>query len=990
MATLKEAIEYSKANPESVFATELRKRIEGGQMNQELEAEGLTQFLKPAEPALSTQLADRTIKIADEFAMRPARQVANTGQGGVDTALANAEALVRAGRAPFEVARELGGGVGDIFMAGLKKSGLDKPLGDAINTTIETTKKAYSAYNTLPEPVKASLSVLTHGHRPPSPVELQQAKEAYQGLTPEMKDTLSGILDTTNLIGLDFGLFGAGKMLSKTGTVAKDTATFTRNRATGLSTWAKNAVRGVDTNILDETLKTPEVSSYITSADRFGNVQEAVKQGFAPEDVKFLSTLAEQDKTAFQEMKQLADAGADNLRNKYAGKRPIDVVGDTILDPLRNIQRTNTNAGYAVDAEARKLVGQVVDATPVRTRALSLLENAGVTIKDGALDFTNSIFKKIPAVQRKIEKAFSDLPEGQVDGYDLHNFKKSIDEIVDFEKRSAGGLTGQATNILKLVRGEADAVLDSAFPAYNQANTAFKETRDVLDMADSLFGAKTDFFSSRANQRVSQGSRSLFNNTTKRNEMYDFLENLALTSKKYGIELKGNPVDQAIFAQVLEGIYGTPAITGLQGEVKKAVSTAVEFAQRPISRTVEAGINKLEKMQNINPEAKRKVLDSFIQKSTKTFDEIKEGLVPKRSPALEELQSRFTKYDEFTNPERTPLKDGQYAIFTAENPNAMALPDAENLVRNEKLIKELKADGYNPIPVTGHYGGNPEHSFIVVGMSPKKAMEYGTRFGQQSVLTKEGLIYRDGTVNPADTSKINFSSTQDDFFSEATIDGKKVKFSVPIDFDKKVPLEQVVKMPEGTEIQRIVEEVAPEAKKYIDDQAKKIARKEGALVAEAPLKSYQSLMRKLQTEKNGNLSEVSDIARNSIIFTKESSRNAILDKIKKLDGFVISREQTPDIFAGYNGFLNKVKAPNGHVSEIQVMSPEMFYMKMPVADSKRVLGEKLWNEIAKKTGKEAGLGHVFYERMRELDIYDPKQYAEYEQIWNKSFDYYQK
>lgn len=45
MATIKEAIEYSKVNPNSAFATELRKRIESGQMNTELEQAGLNQYV---------------------------------------------------------------------------------------------------------------------------------------------------------------------------------------------------------------------------------------------------------------------------------------------------------------------------------------------------------------------------------------------------------------------------------------------------------------------------------------------------------------------------------------------------------------------------------------------------------------------------------------------------------------------------------------------------------------------------------------------------------------------------------------------------------------------------------------------------------------------------------------------------------------------------------------------------------------------------------
>lgn len=45
MANIQEAIQYAKLNPNTEFATELRKRIESGQMNNELQSAGLTQYL---------------------------------------------------------------------------------------------------------------------------------------------------------------------------------------------------------------------------------------------------------------------------------------------------------------------------------------------------------------------------------------------------------------------------------------------------------------------------------------------------------------------------------------------------------------------------------------------------------------------------------------------------------------------------------------------------------------------------------------------------------------------------------------------------------------------------------------------------------------------------------------------------------------------------------------------------------------------------------
>lgn len=45
MANIQEAIQYAKNNPNTEFATELRRRIESGQMNNELQSAGLTQYM---------------------------------------------------------------------------------------------------------------------------------------------------------------------------------------------------------------------------------------------------------------------------------------------------------------------------------------------------------------------------------------------------------------------------------------------------------------------------------------------------------------------------------------------------------------------------------------------------------------------------------------------------------------------------------------------------------------------------------------------------------------------------------------------------------------------------------------------------------------------------------------------------------------------------------------------------------------------------------
>jgi len=422
----------------------------------------------------------------------------------------------------------------------------------------------------------------------------------------------------------------------------------------------KNLVSPADK--IADVASSPEVHPFIAkSPENAKVVTDAVKQGFEPRDIKFLSTISEADKKPMQEMFDLAENGAGDLRAQYAGKRPADVVGDSVLQPLRELQKVNSAAGEAVDSTARALAGTPVDASQVAKTAYTEFEKAGVRVMspeehlnataqallDGKkapsrFNYEKSAFKKTPAIQKQLDNALSDLPEGEMDAYDLHRFKKSIDQIVEFSKTSDKPMTRDAEAILKNIRHSADEVLDSNFANYNKANTDFRATRDVIDNAHEVMGAKTDFLDSKANMRVGQATRQLFNNATKRQDMFNFLQNLQETATKYGISTEKNPVDQALFAQVLESVYGTPAITGLQGEVGKAFRTGVRLLTDTKGTLVDKGIEAIEKLQGVSPEEKKRVLQMFLKTTEDIPKFFNSGAVPK---TVEELVANATAYD---------------------------------------------------------------------------------------------------------------------------------------------------------------------------------------------------------------------------------------------------------------------------------------------------------------------------------------------------------
>lgn len=458
-------------------------------------------------------------------------------------------------------------------------------------------------------------------------------KEKY----PEQAKDLEAVVNIASVIPVAKG----GQLVVKEGVnLAEDAFKATapiRDKTVGIVAKTKNKVKdtlmGGDSDRVANLASDPEIGAFVQSKPQ--NVQlinNAVKQGFEDKDIKFLATLNEADKPAIKEMTTLANLAEKDAR---VTKRPIDVVGDNGVAMLRKIQGLNATAGEAVDRTARELAGEAVDAKAVHETAIKALERAGVSVMDegeyqialanaiaqgdripSRFDFSASVFKKFPSLQKKLDNAFSDLPTGEMDAYELHKFKKSLDEFKDYEASGGKGLTTTIENLIGEVRHASDSVLDTKFSNYNLANTDFKATRELLDEAHAVVGKNTDFLTKNANLDFGQAMRSAFSNNKSRGRVLTFLENLDKVGKQYKIGddlTKMNILDQALYSQILEGVYGTPAVTGLAGEVGKAIKKTLDFADRPVGTTIDTVIEKVNKMQKITPEEKKKLLEQFIQ-----------------------------------------------------------------------------------------------------------------------------------------------------------------------------------------------------------------------------------------------------------------------------------------------------------------------------------------------------------------------------------------
>ena len=158
----------------------------------------------------------------------------------------------------------------------------------------------------------------------------------------------------------------------------------------------------------------------------------------------------------------------------------------------------------------------------------------------------------------------------------------------------------------------------------------------------------------------------------------------------------------------------------------------------------------------------------------------------------ENVMTQHAAVEDFT-PGRVKdvLQKENWTILTAENPNAQQLSPDENAARMAQLKAALDARGLQYTEVKGKYGSE-ENSLLITGVTPEQASEIGKQFGQESVLTRHGLIYQDNTVNPA-TGITEHTTLPDDFYSVVPSTG--AAFSVDLNFDERVPLNMLQQDP---------------------------------------------------------------------------------------------------------------------------------------------------------------------------------------------------
>lgn len=187
-------------------------------------------------------------------------------------------------------------------------------------------------------------------------------------------------------------------------------------------------------------------------------------------------------------------------------------------------------------------------------------------------------------------------------------------------------------------------------------------------------------------------------------------------------------------------------------------------------------------------------------------------LFDKRTPSRV-IDSRYglptdqiaTPEDFKTNPQEAFKKAGWAVVTGTQEAQGPAL-SAENVAANQKLRERLTRDGVQFEPVSGAYKGEPQGESFLIFAPEDYAMRIGKAFKQESVLTKDGLLYGDGRVTPVNPAGNVFgeAAKTQDFFS--TLPGGEA-FSLGLDFNNSFDRNAVLVHPDDVQLEP--DELAP-------------------------------------------------------------------------------------------------------------------------------------------------------------------------------------
>jgi hypothetical protein len=351
-------------------------------------------------------------------------------------------------------------------------------------------------------------------------------------------------------------------------------------------------------------------------------VNEALKQGWKDGTLSTIKAATEKDRQAMSKMLNIFKMGEKSERFR-ATTRPADILGDTVESRISFLTKANKEAGNEINKVANsQLRGKRVNFDPAINTFIEDLGALGVRVEVDSNGVAKAILQGSDIqgdrqAQRVLNAVLERLSTVKPpDAYGIHTAKRFIDTQVDYGKRNlANPLTAQAERTLKNLRRNLNQTLGDTFPDYKAANAKYSDTVSTLDDLQKAAGTQINFESPNADKALGVAMRKLTSNYGTRANLIDALDQANQTATKYGMKIEDDVINQLIFVNELDRMFGAQAQTSLKGQVAEAMQTGVDIARGGgARRALELLAEGAENLRGINKENAVKAMEELLKR----------------------------------------------------------------------------------------------------------------------------------------------------------------------------------------------------------------------------------------------------------------------------------------------------------------------------------------------------------------------------------------
>jgi len=351
----------------------------------------------------------------------------------------------------------------------------------------------------------------------------------------------------------------------------------------------------------------------------------AIKQGWKDGTIASIKAASDADRQAMTKMLNIFKMG-EKREAFRALNRPADILGDTVQSRVDFLANSNQQAGKAIDRIAQtRLRGQPVDYDPAVNTFLDDLGSIGVKVEMdqnglAKVNLQGSRIEGDTGAERLLNIVLKRLSKTDApDALGVHDAKRFIDTQVNYGKKNlANPLTAEAEKVVKNLRRNLNESLGEKFPVYKAANEKYSDTITALDDLQKAAGTQIDFDSPNANKALGTAMRKLTSNYGTRANLIDSLDQANKVAGKYGMKLNDDIMNQLIFVNELDRMFGAAAQTSLKGQVAEAMQTGVDIARGNVaSRAFDLLAQKAENLRGVNKENAVKAMEELLKRKAK-------------------------------------------------------------------------------------------------------------------------------------------------------------------------------------------------------------------------------------------------------------------------------------------------------------------------------------------------------------------------------------